>query len=123
MKRDIWSNQEDARDAEIMNFVKHRPTELPIFRSRRVGKHYDAVKRYNRQLIQVFAKNGWFPFCRGWEYTTCEKYYYITYKIFKRSNIIKYYDIITCYPNTVTEYDDYYMISLYVGVLNDGEIK
>lgn len=119
MKRDIWSNQEDARDAEIMNFAKEHPSEIPVLGSRRLGKYYYDVARYNRQLIQVFAKNGWFPFCRGWEYAIYEKHYYVTYRVFKDSNMIKYYDVLTCYPNIVTEYDNFYMISLYMGNWND----
>lgn len=104
----------DKKELEIMNFAKYRPLHIPMFDSRSLGKYYYDVSRCNRQLMSVFAKNSWFPFCRGWEYSDCEKRYYVTYRVFKNSNMIKYYDIITCFPNHVTEYDDFYLISLYV---------
>lgn len=104
----------DKKELEIMNFAKYRPLQVPIIGSRRLGKHFYDVSRFNRQLMSVFAKNGWFPFCRGWEYGDCEKRYYVTYKVLKNSDILKYYHFITCYPNTITEYDDFYLISLYV---------
>lgn len=124
MKRDIWSNQEDARELEVREFYKHTPLNiLRILGRRRLGSYYWELECYNRHLIKKASSYGVFPFCRGWESDGWgEKYYYVTYRIFK-NNFPQWFEITDEYPNIITEYDDYYMISLYTGTWNWWEIK
>lgn len=87
---------------------------LSLINNRHLGKIYTDMSRYNKYMMKEFSKKGLFPICRGWEHIWDTKFYYVTYKIFKNSDILKSYEIIACYPNTLTEYEDFYLVSFFI---------
>lgn len=68
----------------------------------------------NKKCIKLLHKNNIFSFWNGWEYCgfDYDKFYFWDYKIPKK--IWNEIPFNSSYPNVVTKYKDFYVISLLV---------